>query len=161
MLSIPIKCGTDHPDDIQRKENICNVEYTKSFSGNHFKCSKWQLLTQKHGIAGNANSETQIKSLTLLKHPNFVVQGFKAQISWDLVFRDLRSKMFPTFYNQSDMVLEAVHGENRNLNLLDKTTNKAVRINNLTFIEETFNIYKSLLLTISILPVFLFKQRIT
>ena len=102
-------------------------------------------MTQKHGIAGSANSETHIKSLSLLKHRNFEVQGFKAQISWDFVFRDLRSKMFPTFYNQSDMVLEAVHAENRNLNLLDKTTNKAVRINNLTFIEETFNIYKSLL----------------
>ena len=104
-------------------------------------------MTQIHRTAGSANSETQIKSLSLLKYLNFEVQGFKAQISWDLVFRDLRSKMFPAFYNQSDMVLEAVHSENRNLNLLEQTINKAVRLNNLTFIEETFNIYKSFLST--------------
>ena len=141
------KCGTDDYDDIQRKEDICNAEYTKSFCGNHLECSKRQLLTQNHEISLSAKSDTQIKSVSLLRHPNFDVQGFKAQISWDLVFRALRSKMFPTFYHQSDMVLEAVYSENRVLNLLEQTINKAVRLKNLTFIEETFNIYKSLLST--------------
>ena len=141
------KYGTDNSDDTQRKEDICNAEYTESFSGNYLKRSKRQLLTHKHEISFSAKSEAQIKSVSLLKHPNFEVQGFKAQISWDLVFRDLRSKMFPTFYHQSDMVLEAVYSENRILNLLEQTINKAVRLKNLTFIEETFNIYKSLLST--------------
>ena len=141
------KCGTDQSYNIRRKENICNVEHTKSFGGNHVNCIKWQLLTQKHGIVGSAISEKHIKSLSLLKHRNFEAQGFKAEISCYFVFRDLRSKMFPTLYNQSDMVLEAIHAENRNLNLLEQTINKAVRLNNLKFIEETFNIYKSLMST--------------